>query len=326
MYKVVVLRGGPSVEHEVSMRTGASVLSALENTEYEPIDVIVSRRGEWLKNGKVWDPLTLLSGVDVVFNGLHGTYGEDGTLQRFLETHSIPFTGSGAFASATAMNKALAKDHVRHANVKLAPHMYANRDNIASCKDYSEAVIQVFDGPYVLKPVNSGSSVGTVIVRNVFEMETALSKLFDAFDKVLVEKLIRGREATVGVIDNFRHHVRYALPAVEIIPQSEFFDYDAKYNGKTQELCPGNFSDEQRTALAEAAKTIHEALNLRHYSRSDFIIADDGIYFLEVNTLPGLTEGSLLPKALDAVAITMPNFLRHVINESMRHTPDIIES
>lgn len=323
MYKVAVLRGGPSAEHEVSMHSGAAVINALKNTEFTPVDVVISKNSEWLRDGKVWDPLNLIKGVDVVFIALHGSYGEDGVLQRFLETHQVPFTGSGSFASATAMNKALAKDQLSNLGIKMAPHMYANRDNISNYKQYAEAVAEVFSGPYILKPVNSGSSVGTVIAKNPIEMESALEELFTVFDRVMVEQFIKGKEATVGVVNNFRDQTEYVLPVVEVVPKAEFFDYDAKYGGETDEICPGRFSEAERLALSEYARKVHNHLNLKHYSRSDFIVTDNGIYFLEVNTLPGLTENSLLPKALDAVAVTLPNFLRHVINESMHHTPDL---
>lgn len=305
------------------MHTGASVLGALQNTEFQPVDVVITKSGEWLKDGKVWDPLKLLTGIDVVFIALHGAYGEDGQLQRYLEAHNIPFTGSGSFASATAMNKALAKDRLSQSGIKMSPHMYALRDNISSYQQYSEAVMDVFPGPYVVKPVNGGSSVGTAIARNALEMEQALEQLFLVFDKVLVEKLIRGKEATVGVVNNFRERSHYTLPAIEIVPHSDFFDYEAKYEGKSDEICPGRFSPSERDALFDAATKVHETLGLRHYSRSDFIMAEDGIYFLEVNTLPGLTSGSLIPKALDAVAVSLTDFLRHIINESMAHTPNL---
>lgn len=323
MYKVAVLRGGPSVEHEVSLHSGAQVIESLKNTEFSPVDVVISKSGEWLRDGKVFEPLNLLKGVDVVFIALHGSYGEDGELQRFLETHRIPFTGSGSFASATAMNKALTKSQLANLGIKMAPHMYANRDSVSNYRQYAEAVVDVFKGPYVLKPVNGGSSVGTVIAKNPFEIEAALDELFTVFDKVMVEQFVRGKEATVGIINNFRNEAEYTLPIVEIVPSGEFFDYDAKYGGKTDEICPGRFSEVERQVMSEAARKIHRHLNLRQYSRSDFIVSENGIYFLEVNTLPGLTSTSLLPKALDAVAVSLPSFLRHVINDTMTHTPDL---
>jgi D-alanine-D-alanine ligase len=263
----------------------------------------------------------VLQAVDVVFIALHGAYGEDGELQRLLENTATPYTGSRALASAIAMNKVLTKDHLVNTGIKLAPHVYASRDNIHNIRSFTEAVSEVFNGPFVIKPVNGGSSVGTKIARNLLELESFLEQVFGVFDAVIIEKYIAGREATVGVLNNFRQQSTYVLPAVEIVPQSSFFDYDAKYSGTTDEICPGRFSDLEKKQLVEAAQIVHTHLGLQHYSRSDFIVTPDAIYFLEVNTLPGLTAGSLFPKALAAVAISMPDFLRHVLNESMVHIP-----
>lgn len=320
---VAVLRGGPSAEHEVSLNTGAAVLRAFEGTEFSPVDVIISRKGEWLRNGKVWDPLQILQAVDVVFNALHGTYGEDGTLQRYLDAHGIPYTGSSAYASSLAMNKALTKDHVKELPLKLAPHVYASAESIDDTSLFAEAVTDLFNGPYVIKPVSSGSSVGTRIVNSTDELAAALAELLPVHDKLMVEKRVFGKEATVGIIDEFREQRRYVLPPIEIVPKREFFDFETKYGNDTHEteICPGRFTYDEKKRLGEAAAAVHDTLGLRHYSRSDFIVANDGVYFLEVNTLPGLTEASLLPKALDSVGISYKAFIRHLVMQSLNHAP-----
>ena len=242
MYRVAVVRGGPSEEHDVSMRTGASVIDGLKNSDFSVHDVVVSRAGEWLQHGRVWDPIQVLQSVDVVFIALHGAYGEDGKIQRYLDTHSIPYTGSKAYPSSVAFNKALTKDYLQRHDIKLAPHLYATRDNISDPFKFAEAASDVFNGPFVVKPVTGGSSVGTVIAKNTPELALALEKLFKIYDSLLVEKKISGREATVGVINNFREKHLYSLPPIEIIPKTEFFDYQAKYDGTTSEVCPGCFS------------------------------------------------------------------------------------
>lgn len=321
MYRVAVVRGGPSEEHEVSMRTGASVIKALSSSDFFVQDIVVSRAGEWLQNGRVWNPIQILQSIDVVFIALHGSYGEDGTIQRYLDTHSIPYTGSKTYPTSIAFNKALTKDHLRKHNIKLAPHLYAAKANISDNFKFAEATNEVFSGPYVIKPVSGGSSVGTVMAKNTTELAFALEELFKKYDNLLVEKRIIGREATMGVINNFRERPVYTLPPIEIIPKSDFFDYAAKYDGSTEEVCPGCFSVSEKNALAEAATLIHKELGLTQYSRSDFIVAPDGVYFLEVNTLPGLTAESLFPKALEAVGVSYNGFIQHLILDALRHIP-----
>jgi D-alanine-D-alanine ligase len=153
------------------------------------------------------------------------------------------------------------------------------------------------------------------VADNFHALQHALERAFAVSPQALVEEFIKGREATVGVIDNFRNQKTYALMPVEIVPPAghSFFSYDAKYGGQSLERCPGHFTDVEKQELERLAKLVHEALELKHYSRSDFIISRRGIYFLEVNTLPGLTQESLLPKALHAVGASMSHFLDHVI-------------
>jgi D-alanine-D-alanine ligase len=168
--------------------------------------------------------------------------------------------------------------------------------------------------PWVVKPADRGSSVGLALARTFRELAGALETAFSVSDNVLVEEFIRGREATCGVVDDFRDQETYALPPIEIRkPGMEIWSYKDKYSGETEEICPGNFSVEEKRSLETLARQAHRALGLRHYSRSDFILAPRGIYLLEVNTLPGMTAESLLPKALAAVGCNYPDFLDHVI-------------
>jgi len=303
------------------MQSGASVLRALENSEFQPLDIVVARNGEWLHQGRVWDPLRMLQSIDVVFIALHGFYGEDGTIQRYLDSHGIPYTGSKAFPSSVAINKVLTKGYLEQSGIKLAPHMYASRETVRHPHQFAAATEELFAGPYIVKPVSGGSSVGTKVARNTLELGEALEQLLNVYDQVLVEKRLLGREATVGVVDNFREQPYYALPPIEIVPANDIFDYDAKYSGTTEEICPGRFTFEEKDALIHAARTAHEQLGLSQYSRSDCMLTADGVYFLEVNTLPGLTEGSLWPKALDAVGVSLTSFIKHTLYDAMRHAP-----
>jgi D-alanine-D-alanine ligase len=321
--RVAVIRGGLSDEYDVSLWTGAAVLENIDKKIFEPLDVIITRGGEWLYNGKAWLPEHILRSVDVVFNALHGKYGEDGTIQRLMDRYGVPYTGSKAFASAVAMNKVTTKNFLRDTEVKLAPHMHVSRDAIHDTARIAEKITDMFGPQYVIKPVNSGSSVGTMMVKNPALLTQALQDALSRYEEVMVEARIPGREATCGVIERYRGDTLYGLPPVEIVPPSdaEFFDNACKFNGATQEICPARFEHAVKDELMRIAKIVHKTLDLAQYSRSDFIIADDGIYFLEVNTLPGLTKESIFPKALQAVGSNYTDFITHLLTDTLTHRP-----
>ena len=322
MRRVVgVLRGGPSSEYDVSLKTGASVLQALNQEHFEPRDLFVDRSGKWHLHGVGVDPERALRGVDVVFNAMHGEYGEDGEVQRLLDSLSIPYTGSDAIASQLAFNKLKTKEAAARLGVQVPRHVVINppTDDFPLEKKALH-IFRTFPHPVIVKPMIGGSSVGMTLADNYHALEWALARALETSPQALVEEFIKGREATVGVIDNFRNEKTYALMPVEIIPPPErpFFDYEAKYSGKSIERVPGNFTPEEKRTLEDLAKKVHEGLGLRHYSRSDFILSRRGIYFLEVNTLPGLTNESLLPKAVQAVGSKLSDFLHHVIDLAHR--------
>ncbi len=316
---VAVIRGGPSEEYEVSLRTGSSVMDALRGTEYVVTDITITRGGEWLVEGRVRTPDQALAATDVVFNALHGAYGEDGQLQRILDRLGIRYTGSGAYASAVAMNKALTKNHLRETDILLPPHMRLTKEGVNDLSRTAHTVSELFGPMYVVKPISGGSSIGTVIARNTSELASALETAFTTYDEVLVERYIQGREATIGVVEGYRGERLYKLPAIEIVPPSEaeFFAADVKYNGSTAEICPGRFTQAEKDEIARIGALVHQELGLRHYSRTDVIVADDGVYFLEVNTLPGLTATSLLPVAIGAVGGTYKEFVLHLLDQAL---------
>jgi D-alanine-D-alanine ligase len=294
----------------------------LDPEKYVSIDIFVDRKGTWHTQGVSREPGSILSTIDVVFNGLHGAYGEDGVVQKLLDLYCVPYTGSGASASALCMNKYLTKHTLRPHRELLGLHL--PRHYVLS-KDYSvrSQVEDVYDKlakPIVVKPYKGGSSVGVSIVEDKEALVTLLKTALEDTSDVLLEEYVAGKEATCGVIDGFRGREHYALLPIEIRPSEgrRFFDYEAKYKGGSEEVCPGNFTPEESERLQQIAVGVHKMLGLRHYSRSDFIIAPNGgIYFLEVNTLPGLTEASLVPKALSAVGCTFPQFVDHLIEAAV---------
>jgi D-alanine-D-alanine ligase len=332
MIKVGVIRGGVSSEYEVSLKTGSNVLSHLRgeklNSIYKPIDILIDKDGIWHINGKPVSIDDVFHSVDVIFNALHGDFGEDGKVQQMLDQWKIPYTGSGAFASALGYNKVLAKEQFSLLGIQtpkyiVIPKYEKETDKVIELysRSISKQIHDKLSPPWIVKPLSGGSSVGMKMCRTFPEIESAFLEGINIDTDVLVEELIEGKEATVGVVDNFREKKVYVLPVVEIrIPKNKnFFDYEAKYTGVSEEICPGNFSRDEKIELERLAELIHTGLNLSHYSRSDFIVhPKKGIYALEVNTLPGLTDESLVPKMLVAVGSDVPSFIDHIIKLALK--------
>jgi len=312
---VGVLRGGPSNEYEVSLKTGAALIGALPEDKYDVHDVFIDRGGLWNYRGRARDPLSILHRFDVVLNGMHGAFGEDGTVQRILERAGVPYSGSRPGACALAMHKVRTREALSEWGVNMPHGVVFYAASGLSGEDMARAVFEQFGPPYVIKPPSCGSSVGVFIAEAFPDLASLIEDALAEYESVLVEEYIRGKEATVGVIDHFRNQEIYALPPVEIVPVGRrFFDYAAKYEGASKEICPGSFSAEHKRKLENIAREIHGNLGLSHYSRADFIVHPSGrIYFLEVNALPGLTPESLLPKALVAVGSSLPDFAEHLV-------------
>ncbi len=316
--RIGVIRGGPSAEYDVSLKSGANVLKTLSET-HRPLDIFISKDGTWHVQGIVRSPERILPHVDVVFNALHGAFGEDGKLQKILDHHGVKYTGSNSYSSAICMNKVLSKEIFIKHGLK-TPHYAVIKRN----DDIAEKVREIFKTfvmPVIVKPAGSGSSIGVSVVRTIPEIIDAARSAFKHGTSVLVEEFIKGKEATCAVMEDWRGQPVYALLPVEIRMKNEdkFFDYDSKYSdGACEEICPGKFLKDEKNVLEECARKAHESLQLSHYSRSDFIVSPNrGVYILETNSLPGLTDESLLPKSLSAVGISTRDFLHHVLSLAM---------
>ena len=315
---VGVIRGGPSSEYEVSLRSGGAVLSNLSREKYEPQDILISKEGNWHLNGFPVRPQQVAKAVDVFFNALHGEYGEDGTIQSILDELNTPYTGSGWRASAIAMNKPLASARLKTAGFRVPVSLIL--DSAEEATELAEQVFYKIPPPWVIKPADRGSSVGLTLTRTFSELTAGIKHATNFSKRILAEQFIKGREATVGVINHFRRQKNYVLPPIEIRApgQKSVWGYQDKYSGLTREICPGLFKTEEKRELERLAVLAHQTLDLRHYSRADFIVAPQGIYVLEINTLPGLTNESLLPKALAAVGAKPADFLDHVITLALQ--------
>ena len=273
--RVGVLMGGLSSEREVSLNTGKGVLRALLERGYPAVGI------DWTEGQ---DLMGLLRGVDVVWNALHGTYGEDGCVQGLLECLKIPYTGSGVLASAAAMDKVMSKRLFDAAGIP-TPEWTVIEDDGASSAGR-------FGWPLVVKPSREGSTVGVTIVQEAGQLAGAIAEARRCHGETMMERYIAGREASVAILDD------EVLGSVEIRPRRAFYDYAAKYqSGDTEYLVPPTYADDVRAASEDAALRAYLALGCKGHARVDARIDEEGRpWVLEVNTLPGMTGTSLLPK------------------------------
>lgn len=319
-YRIAVLRGGPSSEYDVSLKTGRAVMDALRD-DHKVFEITVDHSGNWYRNGIKLMPIQALKDIDLVFNAMHGEYGEDGKVQQILQAINKPFTGPKALGAALSMHKARAKEIYKHCGLKTPKYFLVDKNVDDDVERIAFEIFRSMQMPVIIKPLNRGSSVGISIARDYESLIDTISSLFVYTDRLIVEEYIEGKEGTVGVIEKFRGQNIYSLLPVEIIiPENkDFFDYECKYDENTKKICPGSFSSKESKEMQEAAIKAHEALGLRHYSRTDFIVHPKrGIFILETNSLPGLTSGSLFPKSLESVGSSYKEFLNHVIDVALK--------
>lgn len=303
--RIAVLAGGWSGERQVSLKSGKAVYEALNRerygvTLYDPrddLETLIRKKGE----------------IDLAFVLLHGRFGEDGRIQGMLDLLQIPFVGSGALASAMAMNKRVAKDVFRRAGLPVAEDMILNRGEGFSADEIAERL----GVPLVVKPVSEGSSLGIAVAHDRDSIAEGIRKAFQYGREVMVEAYVAGTEITCCILGN---QVLEALPVVEIVPTDAyaFFDYEAKYTpGATREICPAPIAPHLAERAGEWAKAAHRALGCRVWSRSDMIIRDETLYLLETNTIPGMTETSLFPLAARAAGMSLSDLLDRMIRLSL---------
>ena len=302
--RVALLVGGPSSEHDVSLASGRVVHANLDKNKYEVVPVLVSRKGEW-----PIEPKHLKDMIDVAFIAMHGEYGEDGTVQELLEDLDVPYTGSDFMASALAMNKILAQRLLKSHGILVPSSTVVASHEVA---DLDHASIYL---PAVVKPADKGSSVGVSIVRDIDALSKAIEKALSFSKQVMIERYVLGKELTCAVLDDGMSGV-FPLPVTEIIPKgATFFDYDAKYTkGGSEEITPARISAEDTLRAQATAVRAHEALGASGTSRTDMILGEDGgLYVLELNTIPGMTETSLLPQAAIAHGMTLGELFDRII-------------
>ncbi len=335
--KVFILMGGKSPEHEISLISGKEVVKNLDNNKFEVLPVIVSRDScTWklispnnlldaenpldLKGTKkelqVKEAKNILSlkvldeenNKPIVFIAMHGPFGEDGTIQGMLELSDLKYTGSGVLASALGMDKIMFRKVLEKENIPIPKYIVLKkREKLVNLKKR----IGIY--PYFVKPSNQGSSVGSSIAKNRKQLQNAITEAFMYSESILIDEYLKGREVTCGLLGNDNP---LALPLIEIIPKKgNFFDYKSKYYaGGAEEIIPAKIPKTLSDKIQETSIKVHKILGCKGFSRVDFIIKDNKCpIVLEINTIPGLTPMSLLPKAAKAAGISYKKLLEKII-------------
>ena len=300
--KIAVVVGGPSTEAEVSRRTGAAIADALTKKGYhiETIELVPKEFAKTLTE----------KGIDIVFNALHGRYGEDGVIQGLCEMMGLPYTGPGVMASAVGMNKVMSKAAFQGAGIATAPFAYyfATQDREAIAAD----IEQRFDLPVVIKSSGQGSSIGTVIVQTKEELRPALEEAFKYSASLVAEAFIDGDEFTVAVMDDV------AFPVIQIVSSTGKYDFYSKYApGVAKHLCPAPISPELTTEMQDLALNVFHLCHCSGVSRVDIMTDKEGHPFvLEINTVPGMTATSLVPDAARAMGMSFEDLCEKILLEA----------
>jgi D-alanine-D-alanine ligase len=300
--KVVILAGGFSEEREVSLESSAQIAKTLKKYEIFMLDPSgFDDYCHLIKEIKRVNPL-------IVFNGLHGAEGEDGRLQALLELEKIPFTGSGYQASCLAMDKIVSHKLAKQIGLKIPDNVILASSDPISIKN----ILQKISVPMVVKPNDSGSSVGITIVQDETNLKKAIQTAFQYSSKIICEKYITGRELTVSILDEV------PLPVVEIKPKQGWYDFNNKYtHGKTIYEVPAKLVNSEKDTIQSQALAIYKLMGCHSYARVDFRYDGNDFYFLEVNTLPGMTELSLTPMAAAEAGYDFEELLEKIIATSL---------
>ena len=332
---IAVIYGSDSSEWEISCRSGEFVASRMDGTKYNVYEIF-ARFGRWSlaafrKRNSVrtilpencrpeidkTDFSVTLNGEKVKFDFAyimqHGTPGENGLMQGYLEMLGIPFSSCSSFVSTITFDKFTCKNYLRNVDyVKCADDVFIRQDEVTP--GLGDKVISALGLPLFVKPTDGGSSFGVVKVKQADEFDGAVKTAFSEGRTVIAEQFIPGRELTNAVYFNGKELV--ALPVIEIVTEHEFFDYDAKYNGFSEEICPARISGELTARIQEASRKIYRRLGCSGLVRVDYILSGDDLYFLEVNTIPGMTSASLVPKMVRTAGMDITDFLTEIIENS----------
>ncbi|MGQ8870081.1 D-alanine--D-alanine ligase [Myroides sp. TSA_177.3] len=318
MKHVAIIMGGYSSEFEISLKSGQVVFDTLDRTTYTPYKIHIFR-DKWVyvdehneefpvdKNDFSVSYKGQKLTFDVVFNAIHGTPGEDGLLQAYFDLIHMPHTSCNAYQAALTMNKRDMLSVLKPYGIKTAISYYLNEGDDIN----PEAIIQRVGLPCFVKPNRSGSSFGISKVHTTEELIHAIEVAYKEDNEILIESFLKGTEVSVGVI-NYKGDI-IVLPITEIVSENDFFDYEAKYLGKSQEITPARIDDVIKAKIEDIAIKIYRILKMDGFSRSEFIIVGDTPFLLEMNTVPGLTRESILPQQAAEAKISLPDLFDNAI-------------
>ena len=296
MKKVCVLFGGSSTERDVSIHTGLAVIEAIKE-KFKVQSINLSDNFKYL-NKKLLD-------VDLVFLALHGGYGEDGTIQKYLEKHKIPYTGSDSKSSSIAIDKHKTKLIAKNNNIPILDWLVA--------KNEKEIKTNLLKFPLILKPNDGGSTIGLYYCDDLEVFKRNIKEAFKFSKEIMIEKYINAREVSVPILDG------QVLPIIEIFPTGFLYDYDSKYKEKGSNYeVPAKIEDKISRKLANDSIKLYQEIGCRHYARVDFLLCEGKHYLLEINTLPGLTSTSLLPKSASKIGLDYVSLVEKIINISLK--------
>lgn len=316
---IAIAMGGYSTEFDISIKSGETVYKNIDTNQFVPYQIHITKENWWLvddnNNKHLIDKSNFTAKVDgqliqfdAVFNTIHGTPGEDGLLQAYLNVMEIPQTACNFYEAALTFNKRDCISVLQAYGIKTAKNYFVNQgDEIKP-----EEIVQKLGLPCFVKANRAGSSFGISKVKKTEDLEEAINHSFKEDEQVIIESFLDGREVSVGVI-NYKGETT-ALPVTEIISENEFFDYDAKYLGKSKEITPAQLTEQQTNEVQQEAIKVFNVLNLKGFTRAEFIFHDNQPHFLEVNTCPGLTEASLLPQQAEAAGIQLQDLFTEAIN------------
>lgn len=301
--KIAVVMGGPSTEREVSLNTGKAILAALQEKGYNAVGIDLDPR-------RLIEQLTQEK-IEIVFNAIHGLYGEDGLLQGTLEMLGIPYTGSGVLASAMAMDKAVTKRMFMSAGIPTPRSRLYNKQE-RELGSLAKEIEDEFGVPVVVKAAAQGSSIGVIIVENTADIQLAVNEAFKYSDHIVVEEFINGKELTVSILGS---NEPKALPIIEIVPQSGRYDYTSKYTkGATEYIVPARLEANISEHIQKISLEAYKLLGCRGIGRVDVMLSDQNQpYVLEINTIPGMTATSLVPKAAAAIGISFADLCEQML-------------
>ncbi len=325
--RVGVLRGGVGHEYNVSLETGSYVLHNIPRSKYQPVDIFIDRDGVWHRNGAPLNPENLGEYVDVVFNALHGSDGEDGRIQKFLEKLEIPFIGSDSLSSAMTGHKGAAKDRLKAIGYQTPKYTLLKdlskyktpEDRHDHMRRKAMEVFKKMHGPWIVKPILGSASTHTYLVTTFSELISILDYLSDIFDEILVEEYIEGKEVVAAVLQGYRGEENYVVPPREVVKPGKIVDKEIRAQGLHKVYVVGRAMNDHKKNIEDMTRSIHQEFNMSDFSLIEYIVSPTkGVYVIEIDSVPILARGEVLHDMLASIGLSEADFVDHLISRNFK--------